>query len=112
VYTGVIAIWVSSIIAALVLRGSTQQSIGAWVLVAMIAGLTVYYLRGWLRLRAITNEVQGLFDREILPGHYDPTTLGNRLYALKQKGLKVHPHVFALLQLHQHLQSPPAVAAP
>lgn len=108
VYTGVIAMWVLSIIAALFLRGSTQQSIGAWVLVAMITGLTVYYLRGWLRLRAITNEVQGIVDREILPGHFDPTTLSDRLHALRQKGLKVHPNVFALLELQQRLPSPPA----
>lgn len=108
VYTGVIVMWVFSIIAALFLRGSTQQSIGAWVLVAMITGLTVYYLRGWSRLRAITNEVQEIFDREILPGHFDPTTLSDRLHALRHKGLKVHPNVFALLQLQQRLPSPPA----
>lgn len=112
VYTGVIAMWVLSIIAALFLRGSTQQSIGAWVLVAMITGLTVYYLRGWLRLRAITNEVRGLFDREILPGRFDPTTLSDRLHALEQKGLKVHSNVFALLRLQQRLQSPPAETVP
>ncbi|GEM_PF-4921358 len=107
VYAGIVAMWVLSVAYALFSPGSTFQSLGAWVSVALITCFTVYYLRGWLRLRAITNEVQGLFDREILPGHFDPTTLSDRLHALKQKGLRVHPHVFALLQLQQHLQSPP-----
>lgn len=108
VYTGFIAIWVVSTLYALFSHGSTQQSIGVWILVAMITGLTVYYLRGWLRLRRITDEMRGLFDREIVPGHFDPATLSDRLRALTQKGLKVHPNVFALLRLQQRLQSPPA----
>lgn len=108
IYAGVVTIWVLSILYALLSHGSTRRSIEAWVLVVMITGLTAYYLRGWLRLRAITDEVRGLFDREILPGHFDPTTLSDRLHALKQKGLRVHPNVFALLQLQQRLQSPPA----
>ena len=112
VYTGVIVMWIFSIIAALLLRGSTQQSIGAWVLVAMITGLTAYYLRGWSRLRAITNEVQEIFDRESLPGHFDPTKLGDRLSALRRKGLKIHPNVFALLELQQRLPSPPTGTHP
>lgn len=108
VYAGIVAIWVLSIIYALFSHVSTMHSIGVWVLVLMITGLMAYYLRGWLRLRAITGEMRELFDREILPGHFDPTALSDRLRALKQKGLKVHPNVFALLQLQQHLQSPPA----
>lgn len=108
VYAGIVAIWVLSIIVALLLRGSILQSIGVWSLVVLMTGFIAYYLRGWLRLRAITDEVQGLFDREILPGHFDPTTLGDRLHALQQRGFKVHPNVFALLQLQQRLQSPPA----
>lgn len=106
VYAGIVALWVFSILYALFSHGSIMHSIGVWVLVLMITGFTAYYLRGWLRLKTIAEELRGIFDCEIAPGHFDPTTLGNRLYALKQKGLRVHPNVFALLQLHQHLQNP------
>jgi hypothetical protein len=90
--------------------GSTGQGIKAWVLIVPLIGFTAYHLRGWLRLRAIANEVRGLFDREIVPGHFDPETLSDRLRALGQKGLKVHPNVFVLLQLQQRLQDPPAIS--
>jgi hypothetical protein len=112
VYAGIVAIWVLSIIYALFSHVSPMHSIGVWVLVLMITGLTAYYLRGWLRLRAITAEMRELFDREILPGHFDPTALSDRLHALRQRGLKIHPNVFALLQLQQRLQSPSAGTAP
>lgn len=106
VYTGIIGIWILSIVGALILRGSVQQSIGAWAAVVLMTGFIAYYVRGWLRLKAITDEVRGLFDGEIRSDHFDPIALGDRLYALKQKGLKVHQHVFSLLQLQQRLQSP------
>ncbi|MDE2059870.1 MAG: hypothetical protein KGL31_03670 [candidate division NC10 bacterium] len=108
IYAGVITIWVLGIIYALFSHGFNRQSLGAWALVVLMTGYIAYYLRGWLRLRAITDEVRGLFDREILHGHFDPTTLSDRLHVLKQKGLRVHPNAFALLQLQQHLQGPPA----
>lgn len=108
VYAGFITVWIVSIMYALSSSGSTYQAVNRWLLIVPLLGFTVYHLRGWLRIRAITNEVRGLFDREILPGHFDPATLSDRLRALGQKGLKVHPNVFALLELQQHLQSPPA----
>ncbi|MBZ0167886.1 hypothetical protein MELA_01675 [Candidatus Methylomirabilis lanthanidiphila] len=104
VYAGFITIWAVSIGYAL----SPYRSSQAWALLIPLLGFTIYHLRGWLRLRALTAEVRELFDREILPGHFDPASMFERLRALAQKGLKVHPNVFALLQLQQHLQSPPA----
>jgi hypothetical protein len=108
VYAGFITIWIVSIMYALSSSGSTFQAVNRWVLIVPLTGFTAYHLRGWLRLRAITKEVRGLFDREIIPGHFDPATLSDRLRALEQKGLRIHPNVFALLQLQQDLQSPPA----
>lgn len=106
VYALAVAIWVVSIVYAVSSSGSTGQSFKALALIAPLIGFTVYHLRGWLRLRAIAKEMGGLFDREIVPGHFDPVSVGDRLYALQQKGLRVHPHVFTLLRLQQHLQSP------
>ncbi len=108
VYVGFITIWIASIMYAVSPSGSTFQAVNRWVLLVPLMGFTAYHLRGWLRLRAITNEMRRLFDREIIPGHFDPATLSDRLRALGKKGLKIHPNVFALLQLQQRLQSPPA----
>lgn len=109
VYALVVAIWAVSITYALSLSGSIGRNFQAWALIAPLIGFTVYHLRGWLRLRAIANEMRGLVDREIVPGRFDPQSVGDRLYALQQtKGLKVHPSVYALLRLQQHLQSPAA----
>lgn len=104
VYAGFIAIWAVSIGYML----SPYRSSQAWALVLPLIAFTIYHVRGWLRLRALTAEMRRLFDREIVPGHFDPVTLSEHLRALEQKGLKVHTNVFALLQLQQHLQSPPA----
>ncbi|MBZ0160266.1 MAG: hypothetical protein K8G79_09050 [bacterium] len=112
VYAGVITMWVLSIIIALSLRGSMRQSLGTWALVVLMTGFIAHYLRGWLRLRTITNEARGLFDHEILHGHFDPTTLSDRLHALEHKGLKVHANAFVLLQLQQRLQGPPTGTNP
>lgn len=103
VYAGFVAIWAVSIGYAL----SPFRSSQAWALIIPLIGFTVYHLRGWLRLRALTADVRELFDREIVSGRFDPTTLSERLRALMQKGLKIHPHVFALLQLQEHLQHSP-----
>lgn len=110
VYAMTIAIWIASIMYALSPSGSTSQAVNRWLLIVPLIGFTAYHLRGWLRLRAIANEVRGLFDREIVPGHFDPEILSDRLRALGQKGLKVHPNVFVLLQLQQRLQDPPAIS--
>ncbi len=104
VYAGFIAVWVVGIGYAL----SPFRSSQAWALLIPLIAFTVYHLRGWLRLRALAAEVRELFDREIVPGRFDPATLSERLRALGQKGLKIHPHVFALLDLQQHLHSQPA----
>lgn len=108
VYAGVVTIWVVSIMYALSSYGSSGRSFKTWLLLVPLIGFTIFHLRGWLRLRTIANDMRGLLDREIVPGHFDPASVGDRLYALQQKGLKVHPNVFVLLQLQQHLQSPPA----
>lgn len=106
VYAGFITVWIVSIMYALSSSGSTFQAVNRWVLIVPLLGFTAYHLRGWLRLRAITNEVRGLFDHEILPGHFDPGTVSERLRVLGQKGLKVHPNVFVLLELQRRLESP------
>jgi hypothetical protein len=104
VYAGFITIWIVSIMYAISSSSSTSQAFNRWLLIVPLIGFTAYHLRGWLRLRAITNEVRGLFDREIIPGHFDPAILSDRLRALGQKGLKVHPNVFALLRLQQRME--------
>lgn len=108
VYAGFITIWIISIIYALSPSDSGFQAVNRWLLMIPLAGFTAYHLRGWLRLRAVTNEMRGLFDREIIPGRFDPATLSDRLRVLEQKGLRTHPNVFSLLQLQQQLLSPPA----
>jgi len=103
VYAGFIAIWAVAIGYAL----SPFRSSHAWGLIIPLTGFTVYHLRGWWRLRTLTAQVRELFDHEIVSGRFDPATVAERLRTLTQKGLKIHPNVFALLQLQEHLQHSP-----
>jgi len=104
VYAGFIAMWAVSIAYAV----SPYRSFRTWALFIPLVGFTIYHVHSWLRLRRLTADVQALFDREIVPGRFDPGTVSERLRALGQKGLKVHPNVFVLLELQQGLQSPAA----
>lgn len=101
-YVGFAAIWALSIWYLF----SPLRTSQAWALLIPLLGFTIYHVRSWLRLRALTADVQKLFDREILSGQVDPKALFERLSELGQRGLKIHPHVFTLLELQQHLQSP------
>lgn len=108
VYAGLTVIWVASVSAVLSSHRSTLQSLVAWVWIALLAALTAYHLRRFLRFRLLNVDLQSLFEREIQPGNFDPSTLSQRLHRLEEKyGLKLHSNVFALLRLQKRLLNPP-----
>ncbi|NJD68078.1 MAG: hypothetical protein C3F12_11355 [Candidatus Methylomirabilota bacterium] len=105
VYAGFIAIWALCIIYLL----SPYRTGQAWALMIPLVGFTIYHLHGWFKLRALTAEVRELFEREIVPGTFNPSSVCEHLLALGKKGLKIHRNVFALLDVQQRLHTPPAV---